>query len=1219
VSVETEAERRVWDLLTRDFVWRAPVAFGVKVFGGSGAPAGPTRLQIFEVAVAAVFARLRPDYDWYVTPNRPDGGLDFVGRQLFLEDEALGIAAAITVGGQCKKRSHVNDIVAEVAGSLARMAATINPTFFVVALSARLTRRRVEAARGILERTHQRHCHILDRRQIEGLLREHLVAIDELLRESLSDSEVRDVLRYFESHREHAPWHSVTVAAAERVLAGVPFRVTLTVRSSIVSAQEPRLWWRPSRTTETDAQAVTLIGPIGADGPMGVVLVSDHTADDPMQAQCSIEFVTYSIGRVDLGEVLVGMTADGAADAADRIQLGWVQVVETMRPRFFERPFRAGLMRLSQEYERALARGAASIAVVGAGGSGKSRMCEEFSLERRRRGSAVASGRQAKTLDDPNRVLAELFFSLAAEDIALTDPAERVIRTVSRYDHVLAERAAPTIRSIFGTSDRMSGAVTEQSILSTLLLLIMARGRRAPLIVHLQDLHWCTADVLLLLGRLVWQLELLVSGSGTSRRYPDSGILFIFEGRVHESQGLGGDAWTSEPFEAFLQKLGCTRVSCSSFEPEDGLEFTRRLFEDRYSARRVVSKDLLELQSLLIERIYRTAGGNPFHSLEQVQLLKERRVLGQNPETGLLYMIRPEPTQPVLPDSVFESIQLRWQYLKERAPQLAILLWAAALLEDRIRVPLFRRLWREIAPDVSLGDVDATDLLWTGDGEEGEVVFRHENYFQSLRRFEVSPRDRERVVKVYSDWFDELPRLSPADRFMWARALLEMPAPNVARVRALLSTALQGARRRGDLRLARQISSASLDLAWSEDARSPVSVSAFLRRCDDELELSRDLLGNDLFRAARRLDGLRNRLRVRLSSGQVRSGRTLERLQRRQLTAEVLRSQVFFNDRQPAMASEIAARAVHGVRALRPAAASEEAGAWETLEMEALHTQAVALALSGEIRAALRTSERAVEIARGSSSPLSHNVISTYANILLARDPVTSELILRQCLADLVATAAPSEASNPIEINLSMALVLEVYGLARGDANHARSMLAEASDLLTRVFAGSFRLGHYPDAGAAALMLGIVSLLSEDEAEVSWFAQAVAAAARGRQMETLWRAHINLATALYRREEGLIPSVRDHASAALDIMEETLSPYPQPDRSARFGLMRVPLAHAVSFLILAADEAGLAALERYPALRTCFRDPRAGLLREDRGGYQSHEWLRVGHGDYVIY
>jgi hypothetical protein len=1076
----------------------------------------------------------------------------------------------------------------------------------------------VNEAREILEQTHQRHCHILDRHQIEGLIHDHLSAVDGILREGLEDDEVGDVFDYFGVRQGARPPVSTDVTAPRRVLAGVPFIVTLNVRSFMASSPEARLWWRPSGAADQEAERVTLIGPVGADGPAGIELVSVDATDDPIRARHSIELVTYAAGEADIGEILVGVHTDAAVDGAERIELGSVHVVENVRPRFFERPVRAGLTRLAQEYDRGLAGGVSSIGVVGAGGSGKSRLCEEFSLERRRRGAKVVSAKQAKTLNDPHRIMADLFHGLVPDDGSPLDPADRVIKAVERYDPPLAERAEPAIRAVFGISHERAGPIIDQTVLSALLLLIVAHGRHAPLIVHLQDLHWCTADVLLLLERLVWQLDQVLSAPGDTLRSPESGVLFIFEGRVREQQELGTVGWVSEPFEAFLQKLDSATVRCSSFTPDDGLEFIRRLFEDRYSARRLVSDDLLELQRELTEQIDRSAGGNPFHSLEQVQLLKERRVLGQNSETGLLYLIQPAPSGSLLPDSVFEAIQLRWRYLKARTPELALLVWAAALLEDRIPAPLFRRLWRNIAPDVSLADVDATDILWTGGSDTREVAFRHENYFRSIRRFEVSAQERRRVVEIYSDWFDGAQRRDPADQFRWARVLLELPEPDIARAVELLESALRDARRGADLRLARRIAATALDLVWDEDARSPAKTVVFLRRCDDDLTLIRELLDSDRFQANNRLNGLRVTLASRVARDQARELRTLVELQRRQVMAEVLRAQILFNDRQPAMASEVSARAVTDIRALRSSASSGDEAAWEELEMEALHSQAVALALSGEIDEALHVSGDAVEIARRSQSSLSHRVISIHANILLAKDPAASESILRDCLVDAAALPAMSDARHAIEINLGMALVLRAYGLGVED-ERARAMLTEARELLTRVFTSSFQVGRYPNAGAATLMLGIVSALEDDGHEVSWFAQAVAAASRGHKMETLWRAHVNLAIAMHRRDGRVTESVRDHARAAVEILEETLSPYAQPDRTARFDLIRVPLAQAVRLLLLVGDEAGRAPLVRYPELRKSFQDVEAGILREDRGAYRSHEWLRIDGDDYVIY
>jgi len=1207
-----EIEQHVWNLLTRDFHWEIPADFGVRLHGGDD---GPARLQIFEVAVAKIFSQLRPDYDWYVSPNSADGGLDFVGKQPFLNDDALGIAASVTVGGQCKKRTRVDSVVDAIAGSLTMMVTTIDPTFFIVAFSANISPERVTDARKRLEHTYRRNCHILDRRQIERLIDDYLADVETILREGLSDAEADEVISYFQARRTARPSIDADVTIPNRVLAGVPFSVTLRIPAFMGSASAARLWWRPHTDSDGNTDPIALVVPHGAGAPAGAELVPADGADDPVQTEHVVELITYAVGQVNLGELRIGTRGTTNADTGERIDLGSVQVVENMTPRFFEPPFRAGLVRLTQAYDRALARGVGSIGVVGAGGSGKSRVCEEFALTRRRLGASVISARQAKTLDDPHRVLADLFHGLVPSDGSLTDPVERVIRAIARYDADLAARAEPAIRAIFGVGVG-SGSIADQSVLSSLLLLIVTQSRRVPLILHLQDLHWCTADVLLMLERLVWQLDQVASDP----RQTDGvvrGVLIIFEGRIREKQETGQEGWVSEPFEAFLQKLDAPMVQCVPFTPDDGLEFVRRLFEDRYSSHRRVNEDLLDFQLELIEQVHQTAGGSPFHTLEQIQLLKERRVLGQNPDTGLLYLIQPAPLGSSLPDSVFGAIQLRWRYMRQRTPELALLVWGAALLEDRVPMPLFRRLWRGIAPDVSLSDVDATDMLWTGQSDAIEISFRHENYFRSIRKFEVAAEDRRRVVEIYSEWFDEAETRDPADQFRWARVLLELPSPDVERARALLDTALDDAEKNGDRRLARRISATRLNLVWDEDARSPIDPSGFLNRCDEDLLLIRDLLGSDRFQAEDRLDRLRARLGRRVGEERSSPLPVLIELHRRQLTAEILRSQILFNDRKPAMAAEVSARAVGGIHALR-ANDLADAAVWNDLEIEALHSEAVALALSGEIDEALERSNDAMTMARASRSSLSVRIISTHANILLAKDPAASEAMLRACLDGMGADGARPDARNGVEINLGMALVLRGYALGLSDPR-ASEMLTEARARLERVFTSSYQIGRYPNASAATLMLGIISALENDGDEVTWFAQAVAAASRGHKMETLWRAHVNLAIAMHRHEGRVTESVREHARSAIEILEQTLSSYAQPDRTARFDLIRVPMAQAVRLLILAGDETGPDVLIRYPGLRKSFHDPDRGSLRENRGAYRSHEWIRVGEDDYVIY
>lgn len=1213
VPKETPQESQVWKLLVKDFQYGRIEDLGIKEKARGKGASKPPRFQIFEVVTAAIFADLCPDYDWYVTPNGGDGGLDFWGSKPFLREPTLGIDAVISVAGQCKKRGKVEEVVRLVGGDLLLMDFNASPTFFFFAISSRLSRERVEKARKVLQRGHK-HCHILERKQIEALMHDHPLPVERVLRAShLKRGEVEHVLTYLRSRRDSRLSDALAVSVHREPLAGESIDVSVDLRMPLAWASGLRFAWRPSTSASANREVI-LLDPIGAGSEQGTAFALPEVMGDPIHLRRSLELLTYAVGEIDLGDVVIGVDLDDKT--SHRVSLGQVRVGENMRPRFFAPPFRGVLAKLEQEYKRASASGVKTIGVVGAGGSGKSRVCEEFALQKRREGCAIVVCKQAKTIDEPHRLLASLFEKLAADEFDHAKPVESVMQAIAAYDAGTAESVEGSLQAIFETADQRSVSVSSQSVLSALIVLLVARGNSSPLIVHLQDLHWCDIDTLVLLEMLVWRLDGVYSSEAAARS-SRKGVLMIFEGRVKERGDPDEEGWSSGHFEAFLRKIDGPTAVCSAFDPADGLEFVRLLFADDYKGK-PAGGELLRLQEELVDRIFRAAGGNPFHSLEQVRFLKESGVLGQNERTGFLYLIKSDIGTERPPRPISAVIKLRWEYLRERRPELALLIWGAALLEDRIPTPLFLRLREEFAPNLPLSDIDATDILLTRSGRAPEVAFRHEHYFRSIRDFDVSARERERVIAVYSEWLSG--RRNPADRFRRARALRKLPAPDVSEVLRLMKSALGGARRRGDQALARRIAATSLDVSWERDLEYPMKANAFLRRVDEELDLTRELISSDRAQASLRLSQVADRLDARLYSAQTRTPKWGGELQRRQLTTDILRSQLLYNDSRPAQAARVAARAVSAIGALRVDSATEGAEAWEAVEMEALFSEAAALALSGEIDPALEVSSRAVAIARRIPSEMSWRVLSTYANILLARDPAASETILRGLREDLPATATETEAHHAIELNLGMALLLKAYGMRAGGEDGTEAALAEARDLLTGVFKSAYRVGQYPRAGAAAMMRGILGAFDGDGEEVYWFGQAVAASSRAHKPETLWRSHINFATAIYQSEGEATEEVRNQARAALEILDGTLSAYAEPDRSPRFALVQVPLAQAVRYLIVTGDEEGPRALVRYPALRESFVDVEAGTLRDDRGiSERNHQWLRIGGEDYIIY
>ena len=204
-----------------------------------------------------------------------------------------------------------------------------------------------------------------------------------------------------------------------------------------------------------------------------------------------------------------------------------------------------------------------------------------------------------------------------------------------------------------------------------------------------------------------------------------------------------------------------------------------------------------------------------------------------------------------------------------------------------------------------------------------------------------------------------------------------------------------------------------------------------------------------------------------------------------------------------------------------------------------------------------------------------------------------------------------------LEINLAMALILKGY--KKGVDAGGRKAIKDALSILSPEFSYTYASGRFSDAAASALLIGLASELLCDEQASQWFAQSVSTAARCSQLETLWRAHHNLATSLFKKGSEMRKETANHARAALSILLDSLSSYAAPESSSRYSLVRIPLAQSVAYLIVNDDPLGPELLTRFPSLRRCFANPLKGKLRPDRGGFSHYEWLRIGEYDYVLY
>lgn len=1201
-------EGEVWDLMTRDLklARRELEAAGIETEAPPSAGASTDRqYQIFEVVTAIVFSRIRPEYRWSVSPRSKDGGIDFVGRGEFLKSIPLGIDASIVVGGQCKKRTRAGKLLDELAGSLIAMGRSLKPTFFIAVVSAPLSEERVTNAKLDLEAELRRHCHIFDRRRIEALIADHIEAVAPIIRAGLPQAKSDGVVRYFRGRGVSEVTLDVT-PTTHRMPAGAPFRLVLDVRHRGAGSGPHRLRWTPAE----GASAPTLVAPVGGDSTGGAPVALGYDPTNPFVDRLELEFLSYSVGKLRLGSVEIS----GPGPTATRADLPDVEVTPNLRPRFYEAPYRRQLEAIEAALVDSEAGEPTVLAILGNGGTGKTRLCQEAGLEGRRRGAEYVTAEQVVSTERPYRIFAELLVSLAGSSLAGENPAEDVIAAVSRLQPDLAKRAGPLITVLVGSTGKATFD-DDQLLLSSFVLLAVARSQSRPVIIHLQNLHWCTLDALEFVERMIWQLQQAGRGdrvNGQRKRIP---VLFLLEGRTHEQRASIDPGWSTRAFEEFLDGLKCRRIRCPHLSDAQSAAFIRRLFEEPWSAHRQLPESFAEAQEELIATLCRTSGGNPFHILEQLRLLRQGGYIQLSRSTGLAYLTQPAIGRIELSRDVLETIRERWTYLAFHARNVALLVAAAAMFEDRLPNRLFISLCRQLAPALSPPELRELELFRFPDSEtdSGDVSFRHENYFQALHQLPLGEQDRRRILDVYLAWLDSNPSTDPDLIFLEARVRLRaLPAPD-ERAEALLRKAVEIGRSQAKPALAARASAILLDeYVWSPARIASSAPDELVQACNDELVLAAYLTAagrRDV--AGRRVDRALERLGNQELTGAGSATSPLE-LQRIRLLA--MSARIKFNDGQPVQAAVISGGLVRRFDRLGPGPEGLLA-AEPGLAMEVLQVHAVATALAGDLEGARKASARATSLAL--QAPVgSHaiDVISCHGNIMSAFDAPAALDILLRCAAMPAARTADQPTRMRLQIDTGLVRIVLAYQGLDEDSAESGKLLAAASEALSEVYHFASAVGRFSSAAAAALLLGLAAALRGEDS-TRWFAEAVTAASRGRQLETLWRSHLNLAHSLDRAGRSPLES----AAAAMALLEQSLDHLAEPGRSPRFRLVGVPLAAAARYCILAGDTRGTAILEKIPELRALFEDPARGILRTDRGGFTSHEWLRIEGRDYVLY
>jgi type II secretory pathway predicted ATPase ExeA len=341
-----------------------------------------------------------------------------------------------------------------------------------------------------------------------------------------------------------------------------------------------------------------------------------YFASYPFMPSVILRFINYVPGSINLGMLQVSH----GGILVKEFPLGTTTATDTFVPPFFEHAeaFAAALNRIARIRDE-VSGGGLRIAVIGRGGNGKTRLCQEAALRAEAIGFTTHSVRHPRHLKAPYQLLAELIDALlpAGDRQNLYDSAA-ILRFIRTYNAPLADAAAETVTFLMtqgaggqASSVEAVGKVYNTRICARVLAFLMAlAAKSSPLLLHLSDLHWAAPEVF----NVLRQTFRIVDGIRKKPR-----ILIVLEGRDKEalsSANILGAAPTSAIFEEFAEEIHDGLIAVPPMTTVETLHFIDFLFEQRCKANDPLDAHTLRREQDLKNHIWRRAAGNPMHIIE---------------------------------------------------------------------------------------------------------------------------------------------------------------------------------------------------------------------------------------------------------------------------------------------------------------------------------------------------------------------------------------------------------------------------------------------------------------------------------------------------------------------------------------------------------------------------------------------------------------------------
>jgi hypothetical protein len=1126
------AEQKFWSLLTTTKVPVEGRQLGrIKVLGNK-----VKSLYLIELMIADTLATMDDNCTWYLTGVGADKGVDFEARTDLVKVNLFKLEISTAVIGQIKRMKHFDiDKVRAALTKIEDHRRTRNVSSAMLVLSSE-TRDFDKIKQAVEDRTlsgFDGERHVLSIEEFFLLWANHpsyLRAIFE--RAHLSEDSTAFLFEQLvEKGRKLRAadgagtirMHASPPPAA--VDCGVPFRVTVKVEfPHFLSLQTVHLKHEPSPEC---AGRISTLRPSRVRSENG----TSFRFREAKEAGVDLWLRAEAPGRIELGRLF----AWGPGEVASPVicDLGVVHATPRYSPAYFPEPNLPVAKRLNSLLKRAHGGMVTAALVVGAGGAGKTELCEALI------GEATDDGFRAIRLTvsdtaDPRADIVTLIHGLFGAHRGLGVPGRAEVLEVIR---TLLGPMADVLNQLDLCLSGAGESLNARDLSIGLCALAVRTLTDRPLVIHLQNMHWAGKPFLDTLDLFMAGLRDAETSGGShqDKRLPN-GVFLLFEGRIGEARRLDGEMINIQPWLDFRETVKVEEFALGPWSPTHSRRFTERQLQFQAPGEGTIGR---ELHQEVIAYVERRAKGSPMHIVEQIRLLFDEGTLAHADDGRVEVRKSLRGYRPV-PDDVDEVIRDRWRFLQARAPSVALVLVLLAKTGSANDRGYVEQLLAACSPPLSAVDLERTGCIRVPADSETAFEFTHENYVQVFQTFAVDGRSS--LLACAIEWHKANSKNSNRTQLHLAKLLtLSWRPPYATVVRLGKSVLLKEGTSPGDketalrglLRVPRQhLEAASLS---PEDLRYQLALLLEGGASWEEALLELD------------------RLACQCESVK---GESSARLVLAKALAEKANVLVDLQRTEEALAAVDAGMKV--VLELRDHGAAESSMQLSWIEEKLLHRQAVALWFDGRQREAMVLQRRSGKKARARGDWASLAVILREFGTLCLHDDIGRGLRLLQ-LAKALGDAHKETVSlvdrRVTEVQYLLAQVMRGTAWG-GDQAQLDAVCIDAMKLHDACLKEGF--GYEP--ALSSLVAGVAAaVMHDDQRAHRLFRLAVIHATQGRLANLIWQTRLNLAQMELRLgNRGAARQNAREAAAFIGLGFEGGA----PSRS-RLRLMELPLRQAV--------------------------------------------------------